>query len=181
MKILTKLSILTIIITLPLISGCDELNNLPVNVPVTYEFHTSGTNTSVVLTDNFCTSEAEEWQDYQDDIKSATFISAAYWTTNFSAGLQADINISISDNFGNQIFSVTLDNYKASENVETPYVLELDETEIQALNDYIENVLNQSNDVCFNITMSLTNVSGTVTPYVLDGKVELILEADVEL
>ncbi|MBK7980246.1 MAG: hypothetical protein IPK06_09680 [Ignavibacteriae bacterium] len=84
--------------------GCDELNNLPLNIPIVVNFSTSGNNTTISESQSFCLSDYDKWQENQEKLKSATFVSAAYWTESTSAGLQGDINVNLSDQFGNTLF-----------------------------------------------------------------------------
>ncbi len=115
----------TLFATLFLFNGCDELNNLPVNVPIVVNFSTSGSNTTLSGSSQFCLSDYQKWRDNQDGLKEATFVSVAYWTESATPGLQADITVTLSDQFGNQLFSVTLANMQAADNIDTPFTLEL--------------------------------------------------------
>ncbi|MBK7104126.1 MAG: hypothetical protein IPH62_02440 [Ignavibacteriae bacterium] len=180
-NIISKFLLLTFLIGISFSGGCDELNNLPVNIPIVVNFSTSGNNTTISESENFCLSDYEKWRENQDKVQSATYLSAAYWTESASAGLQGDINVQLSDQFGNIIFSVVLNNYKAADNIDKPFTLELTESEIQALNDYLELLSENDNDQCFNSSLTISDITGTTTPYQLTGRVEIVIEAAVEL
>ncbi|MBK8945460.1 MAG: hypothetical protein IPM32_09360 [Ignavibacteriae bacterium] len=180
-NIFNKILILAFIVGISFSVGCDELNNLPINVPIVVNFSTSGNNTTISESENFCLSDYEKWRENQDKVQSATFVSAAYWTESASAGLQGDVSVQLSDQFGNTIFSVTLNNYKAADNIDKPFTLELTETQIQAMNEYLESLSENENDQCFNSSLTISDITGTVTPYQLTGRVEIVIEADVEL
>ncbi|MFZ1291990.1 MAG: hypothetical protein WAR79_17970 [Melioribacteraceae bacterium] len=180
-NIYSKFLLLTFLVGITFSGGCDELNNLPVNVPIVVNFSTSGNNTTISESENFCLSDYEKWRDNQDKVQSATYVSAAYWTESASAGLQGDINVKLTDQFGNTLFSVTLNNYKAADNIDKPFTLELTETQIQALDDYLNLLSENGNDQCFNSSLTISDISGTSTPYQLTGRVEIVIEAAVEL
>ena len=183
MKILiNKLALIILFLGLTFLNSCDELNNLPLNIPVVVNFSTSGSNTSLSENTSFWLSSVQEWRDNQENINSASFVSAAYWTlAPTTAGLQGDINISLSDEAGNLLFSVDIPNYKAADNINKPYTLSLDQNEIQAFNDYLSTIGSDGNDHSFIASLSVTNITGASTPYTLTGKVEVVLEADVNL
>lgn len=180
-KIISKFLMLAIFVGISFSGGCDELNNLPLNIPIVVNFSTSGNNTTISESQSFCLSDYDKWQENQEKLKSATFVSAAYWTESTSAGLQGDINVNLSDQFGNTLFSVTLNNFKASDNIDKPFTLELSEAQIQALNTYLGSISENGNDQCFNASITISDISGTSTPYQLVGRVEIVIEADVEL
>lgn len=182
MNKITKI-ILTVFLfsSLIMVNSCDELANLPVNVPIVVNFSTSGNNTTLEETSTFCLSNYEEWRDNQEDVNGATFVSAAYWTESASSGLQGDITVSLSDEFGNVLFIYTIDDYVASDNIDKPFVLELNENQIQALDNYLSVIGAGENDLCFNSNLTVSNITGNSTPYQLNGRVEIVIEADVEL
>ncbi|MCB9259567.1 MAG: hypothetical protein H6612_09455 [Ignavibacteriales bacterium] len=178
--ILNRFFLLTLFASFSFFNGCDELTNLPINVPMVFPISTSGTNTTLTESASACLSQFDDWQQYQEDIQSATFVSAAYWTESASSGLTGNVNVTVSDNLGNVLFSVSIPNYAASSNIDQPYTLELTENEIIAFNDYLSQV-GDSGDRCFNASLTISNITGNSTPYSLTGRVEVVVEADVEL
>lgn len=180
-KIIGKFLIFILFIGISFSGGCDEISNLPLNIPIVVNFSTSGNGTSISESESFCLSDYDKWQENQEKLKSATFLSAAYWTESTSAGLQGDINVNLTDQFGNTIFSVTLNNFKAADNIDKPFTLELNEAQIQAFNTYLSSLAENSNDLCFNSSITISNISGSTTPYQLTGRVEIVIEAALEL
>ena len=182
MNKITKILLSLLFASLIFVNGCDELNNLAVNVPLIVHFSTSGSNTQLPPESaSFCLSDYEEWRDNQEDVNSATFVSAAYWTEFASPGLQGDVTAVLADEFGNELFSYTINDYAAASNIDTPYTLELNENQIEAINTYLSVIGAQQNDLCFQASLTLSNITGTSTPFQLNGRVELVIEADVEL
>jgi hypothetical protein len=181
MNKIKKILLLLLFSSLIFVNGCDELSNLKVNVPLIVNFSTSGSNTQLTESESFCLSDYADWRENQEDVNSATYVSAAYWTESTSPGLQGDVTVTLSDQFGNLLFSYTIDNYNAAANIDTAYTLELDETQIQAIDTYLSVIGSQQNDLCFQASLTVSNITGTSTPYQLSGRVEVVIEADTEL
>jgi hypothetical protein len=181
MNKLTRIIFTLIFASLLFFNGCDELSNLAVNVPLIVHFSTSGTNTQLTESESFCLSDYQDWRDNQEDVNSATYVSAAYWTEFASAGLQGDVTLTLADQFGNQLFSYTINDYAAAANIDTAYTLDLNETQINAINTYLSIIGDQQNDLCFQSSITISNITGTTTPYRLNGRVEVVVEADVNL
>jgi len=176
-----KLALLSIFVGFTFLNSCDELNNLPLNIPIRVNFSTSGSDSQLIENQSFWLSNVQEWRDNQENINSANFVSAAYWTQSASPGLQGDINVALADENGNLLFSINIPNYKAADNLDTPYTLELSQNQIQALDDYLSTIGNDGNDHSFIASLTISNITGSSTPYSLTGRVEIVLEADVEL
>ncbi len=157
-------------------NGCDELQTLPLNVPIPFEFITSGNSSSSFNTKTVCVSEVDELLDNRDDIKEIKFINAAYWTESATSGLSGNLSFSLRTQSGIPIFSINLPNVSVGNYSNTPLVLSLSATEIQLLETYLSNFIN-SNE-CFTATLNITNTSPA--NHTLVGKVELVVEATVE-
>lgn len=177
-NILKKITLLLVLVSFFTFSGCDELSELTVNVPLAIEFSTSGNSDSPSNPDYFCLSQYEEWRDNQEDVESVKFLTASYWTISASENLTADLQFTLAQNDGTPIFSITMNNVVAADYLENAYELTLTEVEIEALDSYLEFLAD--NDQCFNSNWSVTNISGN-SPYQLTGKVEIVLEADVSV
>ena len=181
MNKITKILLSLLFASLIFVNGCDELNNLAVNVPLIVHFSTSGSDTQLTESESFCLSDYEDWRDNQEDVNSATFVSAAYWTEFASSGLRGDVTVTLADQFGNVLFTYTISDYAAANNIDVPFTLELNENQIDAINTYLSVIGSQQNDLCFQSSLTVSNITGTITPYQLNGRVELVVEADVEL
>jgi hypothetical protein len=175
-NIYKKLTFLFIIVSFFAFSGCDELSELTVNVPLEIVFNTSGNSDSPSNPEYFCLSQYDAWQENQDDVNSVKFLKASYWTVSASSNLTADLQFTLSRDDGTTIFTVTMNNVVAADYLENAYELELSGSEIEALNSYL--ALMTSGDECFNSNLSVTNIDGTL-PFQLEGKVEIVLETEV--
>lgn len=168
--------------SLLLFTSCDELSQLPINVPVSIEFTSSGTNTSLTETNYFCLSDYEEWRDNQDDIQSVTFLTASYWTLDGSSpNLRGDLVFTLLNASGTAIFTFDFGTITAANYEDTAFELQLTAAQIQALDDYLSDLA--VNDKCFQSVLTITNITGDTNiqgQYVLNGKVEIVLEAEVD-
>ncbi|VAX18179.1 hypothetical protein MNBD_IGNAVI01-1772 [hydrothermal vent metagenome] len=182
MKKASKIILIAAILSsLSLFSGCEDLGNIPLNIPIKVEFTLSGSETSASETVTFCLNQYQEWNDNKDKIQSVKFLSAAYWTLDYSpTALKGTINASLKDQNGLTLFSINLPNTSPGDYISEGYKLELTKDEIDAFNAYLNNL--QEDPSCstptFTAEISVTNVTGG-TPYTIRGKVELILETEV--
>jgi len=181
-NIFNNITLIIFATSLFLVMSCDELGQLPINVPVSIEFTTSGTNTSLTETNSFCLSDYEEWQENQDDIQSVTFLTASYWTlAGSSPNLSGDLIFTLLSSSGSTIFSYNFGTVTAADYEDTPFQLQLSAAQIQALDDYLSDLA--VNDKCFQSVLTITNITGDTNAqgqFVLNGKVEIVLEAEVD-
>jgi hypothetical protein len=183
MKVLNKIVIVTLFCSMIFLDGfssCNDINNLPLNVPIVINFSTSGTNTSLSDSKTVRLSDYKDWRDNQNNIDSASFVSAAYWTLSTSSGLKGDINVKLKDQFGSVLFSKTVNNYSASSSIGTPYKLSLSASEIKLIDTYLRTLSDINPDLTFTGEFTISNITGT-SPFQLTGKVEIVLEAAVKL
>ena len=163
-------------------NGCDELSELDLNIPLVIEFSPSGTNTTVSETEFFCLSQFEEWRDNQDDIENAQYVAASYWTlAGSSPNLAGNVSFELYDGFGNLIFVYNLGNIVAADYLSTPYELSLTADQVEALNSILGDVA--GSDGCFTGVLTVTNITGQTNAngeYLLNGKVEIVVEATVK-
>lgn len=182
MKVLIKRSITILLASFLFFSGCDELNNLTLNVPLVIEFSSVGSNTSTSDTDFFCLSDYSEWRDNQDDIESANYLAASYWTLPGSTpNLKGNVSVSLFNENGGLIFTYSLGNITASEYLENPFELELNQSQIEALNSVLNGMAD--NEACFSSSLNVTNITGDKNAqgnFVLNGKVEIVIETEVQ-
>ncbi len=177
-----KITLFTLFMSLTVFNGCDELNNLPLNIPIKFSFSKTGSNTTINENQSVWLSSVQDWRDNQENINSASFISAAYWTIKpTSEGLQGDVNVSLSDESGKLLFSINIPNYKAADNLDKPYTLKLNQNQIQAMDDYLSLIGKDGNDHSFTASLTVSNITGASSPYTISGKVEVVLQADIDL
>ena len=157
-------------------NGCDELQTLPLNVPIPFEFETSGESSSSFNTKTVCISAVDELLENRDEIKEIKFINAAYWTDSVTTNLSGNLAFSLRTQSGTPIFSINLPNVSPGDYLNEPLVLSLSGTEIQLLETYLSNFVN--NNECFVATLNISNTNPA--SHRLKGKVELVVEATVE-
>ncbi len=172
---------ITMFSLLSLFNGCEDLADIPLNIPIVVEFTVSGSETSAHESVSFCLNQYQEWEDNKDKIKSINYLSAAYWTISFSPdALVGSINATLKDKNNITLLSFSLPNVSPGDYINNPYKIELTQAEVDYFNDYLNNL--QEDPTCstpsFTAEFNITNISGG-TPYTINGKVELILETTV--
>jgi hypothetical protein len=178
-KLINSFIAFVLLIFLVSFNGCDELQSLPLNVPIPFEFIAQGSSSSSQETETVCISSVQELLDNQDKIKDVKFINAAYWTVAATPGLRGNITFALQTQSGIPIFSINLPNVSVEDYIGAPLVLSLSETEIQLFETYLGNFIN--NNDCFTASLSITNITTNQgTSHSLEGRVELVIEAEVE-
>lgn len=165
-------------------NGCDAFESFPINIPFTITFTATGNNSPITggPQTGCMDSQSETYQDYKDKIQSLTFVEAAYRTISVSAGNQnmtGNINVTIRIPGGSTLFSYTMNNVKPADYISTPFVLQLNESELTAIRNYLQ--LFESTTMCFEATYTLSNITGGTAPYTVVGAVDFVLEAETEL
>lgn len=162
-------------------SSCDEFNSFPINIPFSIPINISGSSTSSTASSTYCLTQSETYQDYVDDIESLTFIQAAWRTTSVSGITSATIKITVSIVGGATLFQVTLSNINPAsyQSPNGPFVLSLNQTQIQALTDYFNQYLKNSNQ-CLQATVEATVNTGNA-PYNLQGVIDMVVEAETKM
>ncbi len=180
MKYLNKIVLLFLTSSLLFFSGCDELSQLTLNVPLVINFGTSGPNTSTEDTEYFCLSDYTDWEENQDDIESAKFLTASYWTLDATPNLEGNVTVYLYDSNGSVIFTYNLGTITAADYIDEPFELTLTQAQIDVFDGVLSNL--SGNNGCFTSKLTVTNITGTTNSsgnYVLNGKVEIVLETEV--
>jgi hypothetical protein len=164
-------------------NGCDEFNKLPLNIPFTLTVHLTGSdNTISDSSDLFClTQDSQTYQKYQDKINSLHFIEAAYRTISVvPTDLSGNITVALKDGNDNVLFQYVIPNATPADYMKpnSPYVLQLNQTQIDFINQYLSTLLNSG--ACFYATVTVDNINGQ-PPYTLDGAIDMVIEADTQL
>lgn len=156
------------------INGCDELNSIPLNIPVTITFENKTGSSLTFDSGNYCLdSESETYKEYQDKINSLTFLQAAYRTTsNSNSSFRGNIVVTIKNGFGQELASFQLDNINPDDYLTSPLILQLSQAQIQAINNYLKT------STCLQVVVDITSTGGETT---MSGAVDIVLEADTEL
>jgi len=177
MKILFKSFFVVLVIAIGFGSiSCDQFENLFLNLPIKKEITASGNGPNIFETEAFCLSDYDSYNDNIDDVEAIKYVAAAYFTITSTAGLQGTgIIATLYKGDGvTPLFTITLPTAIASDYINNPLKIELTNTEIALVNEYLADY--QNND-CFVAELYVANVSGTSgPPYSITGQFELVVE-----
>lgn len=180
-RYIMKIALVVFGVTMLSFNGCilDAFDHIPLNVPVTIPIATSGSGNILIGSDTYCLDEnADVFKDYQGKINSVKFVQAAYRTQSVSSGLEGDLSITVKDSDGNTLFNLTYQNIKPADYMppNSPLVLKLNQNQIQALDNYLQNFNNQ----CLTGQVQILVTNGQA-PYQLNAFVDFVLETDTNL
>ena len=175
MKNIIKSFVVILAVTLSIANiSCDKFDTLPLNIPFSFNFSASGSNTQY-NSGNYCFDvNSETFKDNQDKIKKITFIEAAYRTKTISdPALQVTLNIRVLNSLTDtDLINFSIQNFKPGDYISKPLVLTFDQTQVQALNTYL--VSNK----CLRAIITHTGNFGSQS---ITGAVDMVLEAETEL
>ena len=163
------------------LNSCDILEQLFVNLKLkeTITAQGNGPNISEIIED--CLSNYDAYDDYRDEIMSLKYVSAAYYSEDFTPGLTGTNIIATIYNgctFA-PIFQVFLPTANAADYVDNPFEFELTSEEIAAFNQFLADY---NNCDCFFAELLVEQVSANSgPPYFLDGTVEIIIEIEAKV
>lgn len=166
------------------LSGCDIINKLPINVPITFNFQLAGSGLSD--TRIICLSESETYLDYKGDVKKLSLLRIIYRTDAEDSSVVPEqiqgffqVVVKRGDN-GEELINTQVPNLKPIDykKPNLPYELSLTAEEIASVNQFLN--LNLTNTPCFEATVTLLNITGGSPPYYLNGHVDVLIEAEVE-
>lgn len=162
-------------------TNCDKFDTIPLNIPFSVTVTTQGSNNPSVSSSTYCLNESSTYQDYVKDIKKLTFIEAAWRTDTVKNIAAGTVKVTMRIVGGPTLFETTIagTNPAAYLSPNAPFVLKLTGTEIEALNTYFNNYL-QNPDQCLQATVEVTVTNGT-PPYYLRGIIDMVVEAETEL
>jgi hypothetical protein len=153
------------------ILSCDEFNTFPINVPVTFGFTVTGSD-SDYDSGLYCMSESEAYQEYQDNAESITYLKAQYRTISISDNsVEGTINIQVLNSSGTTIINFTETNFTPADYISDEYEITLTQNEIQAFNTYLNSL--PDDQKCFTVIITVTGINGTQT---LNGAVDVVFE-----
>jgi hypothetical protein len=174
MNKIIKACVVLFAVALPFISNsCDKFDTLPLNIPVSFKFiATSGNPTFDSGSYNLDSSKT--YNDYKDDIEKLTFVEAAYRTKSVSStSISVTLNVQVINALTSiPIINYTLNGFKPSDYISTPLILTFDQTQIQALNNYLVN------NKIFRIVVTHSNMASGQT---VEGAVDAVFEAEIKL
>jgi len=180
MKKLKKLSIaLLFIFPLITITSCDPFDEVYLKLAMDIEFSTPGFGPELEITETFCLSDFEDYDDNKDNIEEIKYVSSAYITIDATSGLSADsLTITLYQEDGATIlFDHTIRNFVAANYKNNPLEITLTQQQIANFNAYLTN---PKEDKCFVAALAASNVQPSSTQYFLTSKVDLLTELKVK-
>ena len=154
-------------------NSCDKFDTLPLNVPVSFKF-TATSGNPTFNSGNYNLDSSKTYNDYKDDIEKLTYVEAAYRTKSVSS---ASISVTLNVQVINAVTSVpiinfTLNGFKPSDYISTPLILAFDQSQIEALNNYLVN------NKVFKVIITHSNMTSGQT---VEGFVDVVFEAEIKL
>ncbi|MFO7524744.1 MAG: hypothetical protein R6W68_04780 [Ignavibacteriaceae bacterium] len=164
-------------------SGCDSINNLPLNVPISFNFEIAGAG-NLTTTHEFCLNQSSSYTENVESTKKLTLLRIIYRTdasdnSVLPESLEGDFEVIIRRSDTNQILiNTTVSSFKPVDyrKPNAPYELELSDTERAAINEYLNS--NIGGTACFEGTVILNNFVGAGY---LKGHIDVLIEAEIEL
>jgi hypothetical protein len=168
-------SLFLVLFSLFLLSSCDKFNSLPLNIPYRIPYFASGSGTIGDSTGSYCPDLSTTYQQYEDKLESLSYVQAALTVDSLSStSLSVNVEIQIKGSSGNVLLTQDITNFKPADYKNKAYVIKLTQSQIIALNNYLNNL----NDNCFQVSIKVSGFSGM--QYV-GGHIDLVLEADTKL
>lgn len=163
-------------------SSCDTIDSfesLPLNIPISLPLSVSGSNNQLDETQYFCLQNFSEFTKYQDDIDDLNFVEASFRTNSFSpSDLRGNLMLELKDANGTTIFMNKLNNVSPGDYVDTPYIIQLSESEIDLMNAYLDS--DGGLNSCFTGTVSLEVTQGSGNKNFI-GIVDIVFEAETSI
>lgn len=136
MKKFIKLSLLLFTMLIAFVaSGCDSLQNFLFDLPIKFTIDANGVSSSSGF-ENYCLTDNQQYQDYQDKINSITYADAYFVTREISdTTLTGNITFQLLDGNNNEIISYSDDNIVPADHDSTnAYHLSLNQSQIDDIN-----------------------------------------------
>ena len=181
MKINASVFLLFLLLTW---NGCDEFNSLPLNIPFSINVTVAGTGSTITESTDFCFStQSDTYNEYRDKVNSLHFVEAAFRTKDVNpADLTGDVVITLQGN-SNTLFTYTITDYTPADyqKPNMPHILQLNQQQIDFINTYLDDILNNSEGSCFNATITVNNIVNGGQPSTLNVALDMVIEADTRL
>ena len=174
----TNLKIFLVTILFPsmfLLNGCilDSLKTITQNAPMSQEFKVNSSQTSYSATETIDLSNSSTYQSYQDKIQQIKFIQAEFRTKSVTpTDLSGNVTLILKDNSGNTLVNYSLGQINPSDYITNPFQLQLNDTQIAAINAYLSILSNKK----LKATLQIDNISSSVKPYSLDCVLDIVFE-----
>lgn len=179
MKKFIKSSLLAFtLITSIVMNGCDVFENFLFNVPLSYQFESSGL--SLFDSGSACLEEDDTFNDVKDKINSITFVEGYIAVLNINPPeIQGNATLTLrggSDQSGPILIQYELNNVRPADYPpESPLKLDLDQAQIQIVNDYLAN---ESNPRCFFGTFEVTDIQNGGTSNSITIRLDVLFNVD---
>lgn len=162
-------------------TSCDKFDTLPLNIPFSVKVTIQGSDNPSQSSSTYCLVESSTYKNYVKDIKKLTFLEAAWRTDSVKNVTAGEVKVTVRIAGGATLFQKTIagTNPAAYLSPNAPFVLTLTETEIEALNTYFNNYL-QNPAQCLQATVEVTVSDGT-PPYYLRGIIDMVVEGEIKL
>jgi len=179
MKKLNTILLGSLFVSLLAINSCDPMDDVYLTLALETEFNTEAPVPNVSLTEDFCLSDFDDYNDNSDNINEIKYITAAYFTIDPSNGLQGEFRLRLYRTDTNTLLIDHTDqSFNADSCLNNPLIIDLDQDEIDNINAYL---INPKVDKCFRAILDITNASDNDgAPFYLHSKVEFLTEIKVE-
>lgn len=167
-----------VLAAIPFLSGCDELESIPINIPISIAIetqHTTSTTTSG--TASYCFENSTAYQQYMDDINSLTYVEASWRTdTVVPSDLSGVVTLTLRNSSGGIILTYSLGQITPADYINNPLQLQLTEAQIDLINFFLSN----NDDLCITAEVLVEQMPGGQDQYVI-GIIDLLFEAETNL
>ena len=180
MKNLNKLFLISILtVTAFVINDCNPFDDFYLTLAMDTEFNTGSPLPTVSLTEDFCLSKFDDYNDNSEKLEEIKFISAAYITLESSNGLRGEFELQLYRTDTNTLlFDYTVQSFMADSSIHKPLLINLSKEQINNINVYLTN---PKVDKCFRAVLNVNNATDNDgAPFQLHGKVEFLTELQVK-
>lgn len=183
-NILTKIGLAAGVIILFFAGSCNDINNLPLNMPLQIPFNKTGNAQQVLESQYYCLDSNQTYRDYRDKINKISFARASWRTISIKTNGISDTTglvtgtMTVTLKSGTQtLFSFPINNIKPANYIKTPLTIALTQAQIQAVTSLIQ----EPSTRCFTAEINLQISSATNPPYQLVGYLDLLFEGEAGL
>lgn len=161
-----------------LFSHCDFQDDVYVNLDMDTELNAFGAGDSVNTSSDFCLDNFDDYSDNVENLESIQYLSAAFFTTEESNGLNGNLTFRLYQGDGTTLLcEVNVPDFNADDYLDKPLPFDLTDEEINNINEYLANY---KENQCFKAELIVTNVSDNDGLYFqLNGRVDFLARLKV--
>lgn len=164
-----------------LFNGCDTVENLetlPLNIPMSFNFAISGSTFPITQIQNYCLEDNPTYNDFKNKIDSISFVEmSARIDTLSSNSLVADVVIQLETSSGLPIFTYSQSAVALAQWKTTPFTFTLAASDIDAIDNFLRSIGQR----CLKATAIVSNITGGTAPYKVGLTVDVLLRAKAKL